>query len=87
MYFISSAIVECMCLVEGSLDVKVQHFAEQLREWASLKGNRMPHSGPFCKERIGLTSMQVLPDASWSKFDDTRVYHSFLLWWLEKRAN
>ena len=87
MYFISSAIVECMCLVEGSLDVKVQHFAEQLREWASLKGNRMPHSGHFCKERIGLTSMQVLPDANWSKFDDTRVYHSFLLWWLEKRAN
>ena len=47
----------------------------------------MPHSRKFSKQRVGLTSLQVMPDAHWSKFDDTRVYIPFLHWWLERREN
>ena len=87
MYFIASAIVECMSLVPGTIDDKVQHFAGELQLWATRPGNRLPHSGPFTRERVGLTSFQVLPEARWSKFDDTRVYHSFLQNWMEKRED
>ena len=87
MYFIASSIVECMVLVPGTIDDKVNHFAEALKEWAERRKNRLPHSGPFTRERVGLTSFQVLPEARWSKFDDTRIYHSFLQSWLEEREN
>ena len=87
MYFIASSIVECMVLVPGTIDDKVNHFAEALKEWAERRKNRLPHSGPFTRERVGLTSFQVLPEARRSKFDDTRIYHSFLQSWLEEREN
>ena len=87
MYFVSSSLVECMALISGTVDEKVDQMAKGLAEWAALPGNSMPHSGKFCKQRIGLTSMQVMPDAHWSKFDDTRVYIVFLHWWLERREN
>lgn len=87
MYYIASSLVECMSLIPGTIDEKVGHIADELQRWARRPGNRLPHSGPFCRERVGLTSFQVLPDARWSKFDDTRVYHSFLQEWMEKRQD
>ena len=87
MYFVSSSIVECLALIPGSVDRKVEEMAKALEHWAAMPGNRMPHSGKFNKQRVGLTSMQVMPDAHWSKFDDTRVYLSFLHWWLEGHEN
>ena len=82
-YFIASCLAEALSLVSGSSkNEKIHQVDELLRAWARKKGNKMPHSGGFCSERIGLTSYQVQPDASWSKHDDTRVYHKFLEDWL-----
>lgn len=82
--FIASCLAEVLALVDGSSkNEKIQIVDQHLRAWAKKsKSNKMPHSGGFCSERIGLTSYQVQPDASWSKHDDTRVYHSFLEDWL-----
>ena len=44
-----------------------------------------PHSGPFCSDRIGLTSYQVCPEASWSKHNDTCIYMRFLQHFLAAR--
>ena len=87
MYFVSSSIVECMALIPRAIDFLMEQMAKGLKEWAALPGNSMPHSGRFCKQRIGLTSMQVLPEARWSKFDDARVYIGFLHRWLERRED
>jgi hypothetical protein len=80
--FVASALAEALALFDGSMDNRVEQMAEALRTWAKKPGNQLPHSGQFCKERIQLTSYQVLPDASWSKFNDTYVYHRFLEWLL-----
>ena len=81
--FAASALAECLRIVQGtSMKAKIKNLAYLLREWAAFPGNSMPHSGNFCSERISLTSYQVMPDASWSKHDDTRIYHKFLEWWL-----
>lgn len=82
--FIASCLTECLFLFDGSKDAKIEKVADELRLWASEKENQMPHSGQFCKERIGLTSYQVVPEASWSKFNDTYLYHKFAQWLLEK---
>ena len=87
MHFISSSLVECLSLLEGSVDLKVERLALDLKQWASMKGHRMPYSGKFCKQRVGLTSLQVMPEAKWSKFDDTRCYMAFLEWWLLQREH
>ena len=87
MYFIASSIVECLSIIPGTIDEKVEQLAVDLQNWSQKKGNRLPHSGIFSRDRVGLTSWQVLPEAKWSKFDDTRVYHSFLQSWLESREN
>ena len=84
--FIASALAECLNLFEGSKDVRVECMANELREWSQLTKNPKPHSGQFCAERIGLTSYAVLPEASWSKFNDTYIYHKFVEWLLEKYA-
>ena len=81
--FIASCLAEVLALVSGSSkNERIQQLDERLKIWAKRKGNKMPHSGSFCSERIGLTSYQVQPDASWSKHDDTRVYHKFLEDWM-----
>ena len=85
--FISSSLVEALELFQGSKENKVLEMAALLREWAGKPGNSMPHSGNFCSERVGLTSMQILPEAVWSKHDDTRVYHAFLQDLLESRVD
>ena len=85
--FIASALAECLLLLPGSKDDKITCLNEHLVEWAKRPGNRFPHSGPFCQERIGLTSFQVLPEGSWSKFADTHIYHRFVeSFLLERRA-
>ena len=83
MYFISSSLVECFALVDGTIPEKFLYVNQKLKEWAALPGNHLPHSGDFTKERICFTSMQQQPDAGWSKFDDTRVYMAFLEWFLK----
>lgn len=85
--FVASSMAECLTLVEGSKPAKFQQVNDLLRTWAKKPGNGMPHSGSFCSERIGLTSYQVQPDASWSKHDDTRIYCKFLEWWLSTRED
>ena len=85
--FISSALAESLHLYHGSKDSKIEQLAADLRVWASKKGNSMPHSGAFCQERIQLTSYQVQPEASWSKFADTTTYHRFVQWLLERKRN
>ena len=85
--FVASSLTECLSLVDGSKAVRIQQVDSLLREWAKKPGNSMPHSGGFCSERIGLTSYQVQPEASWSKHDDTRVYCKFLAWWLSTRES
>ena len=82
--FIASCLAEVLALVSGSSknERRIQQLDERLKIWAKRKGNKMPHSGSFCSERIGLTSYQAQPDASWSKHDDTRVYHKFLEDWM-----
>ena len=64
------------------MDDRVAHMDEHLRRWSRQTSSRMPHSGGFVKERIGLTSYQVCPDACWSKHADTYVYHLFMEWLL-----
>lgn len=77
--FVSSSIAELLPVLPGrSIPAKCDHLNTLLFEWTQKPGGQMPHSGAFCRERIGLTSYQVTPDASWSKHDDTRVYLMFL---------
>ena len=83
--FVASVITEAMWfgLVSGSSRAaKIGQVNLLLRTWAKRPGNHMPHSGGFTQERIGLTSWAVQPDGSWSKHDDTHVYHNFLEDWL-----
>ena len=83
--FIASVLVECLSIFDGSKDDKISQLNSFLHEWAKLRGCSLPHSGSFTSERVGLTSFQVLPEGSWSKFADTHVYHKFLEWFLSKR--
>ena len=87
MYFVSSSLVECLSLLDGTVDERASQMTAAHVEWASMKGNRLPHSGRFKKQRVGLTSLQVMPDAKWAKFDDTRSYLSFMEWWLLRRQD
>ena len=83
--FIASALAECLTLLGGSKDAKIEQLNDLLHVWAKRPGCKLPHSGPFCQERIGLTSFQVLPEGSWSKFADTHIYHRFVEWFLNQR--
>eukprot|EP00435_Cladocopium_sp_Y103_P054921 s920_g18.t1 len=83
--FIASALAECLTLLEGSKDAKIAQMNDLLHVWAKGPGCKLPHSGPFCQERIQLTSWAVLPDANWSKFADTHTYHRFVEWFLGQR--
>lgn len=83
--FLGSALAEALSLLSGSKDNRIEQMAEHLRAWSRLPGNAMPHSGNFCVERIGLTSYQVLPEATYSKHDDTYIYLKFLQSFLEER--
>lgn len=83
--FVASSLTEAMQLglADGSSRAaKIEQVNALLKKWARAPGKALPHSGPFTQERIGLTSWAVLPDASWSKHDDTRIYHQFLEDWL-----
>ena len=84
--FIASVLTECLSLLPGSKESKISHMNDYLHLWAKRPGCKLPHSGPFVSERIGLTSFQVVPEGSWSKFADTYVYHKFVEWFMtEKR--
>lgn len=85
--FIASALAECLTILPGSKDEKISQLNALLQEWVKLPEGTRPHSGPFSAEKIGLTSFQVLPEGSWSKFDDTRVYHKFVEWFLSQRED
>ena len=87
MYFVSSSLAECLSLLDGTVDERVSQLTAAHRAWSSIKGNHLPHSGVFKKQRIGLTSLQVMPEAKWAKFDDTRSYLSFMEWWMLQREN
>ena len=83
--FIASVLVECLGLLQGSKEQKVAEMDALLHVWAKKPGCRLPHSGSFCSERVGLTSFQVLPEGNWSKFADTHTYHRFVEWFLSER--
>ena len=82
--FLGSALAEALMLLPGSREKRIEAMAGHLRAWSRLADNRMPASGDFCAERIGLSSYQVLPEASYSKHDDTRIYLNFLETFLEE---
>lgn len=87
-YWVASAMAEILAsdLVSGTSRVgKVQAMDKFLRSWAKQPGNALPHSGGFAVERIQLTSWVVQPEASWSKHDDTRLYHQFMEDFLNER--
>ena len=77
--FVASSLVEVMqrVLPPATMPDKCREVNRLLQRWIR-KGNPRPHSGPFLAERISLTSYQVCPDATWAKFDDTRIYMLFI---------
>ena len=85
MDFVASSVVEIMqgLLAPGSIPDKCRSVNVLLNKWIAKK-NQRPHFGPFTAERVGLTSYQVCPDASWSKFDDTRILLQFVQDLLER---
>lgn len=78
--FCASALVEiCTHLVlSGTIQERCQAVNAWLHEFVALPGQKMPHSGGFDGKTVGFSSYQVLPDAVWSKHDDTTVYLRFL---------
>ena len=85
--FIASVLAECLTLLDGSVADKISQLDSLLHVWAKRPDCKLPHSGPFTAERIGLTSLQVLPEGTWSKFADTYVYHKFVEWFLSERLD
>lgn len=83
--FIASGLAECLWLCSGNMHERCAELNDALHDWARLPGNSLPHSGPFCAERISLTSYAVLPEGSWSKFHDTYLYHRFVEHFLGQR--
>ena len=80
--FISSAVAEClpnMLPQPGGIDGKFQILHAHYDNWRKGPGGMRLHHGKIDADTFGLTSLQVVPTASWSKFADTRV----LLAWLQ----
>ncbi|CAE7278836.1 unnamed protein product, partial [Symbiodinium sp. CCMP2456] len=76
--WVASAMTEALSLVPGtSREAKISSMSHIMREWGRDVAKNRPHSGDFCVERIGLTSYQVCPEASWSKHNDTTIYLRF----------
>ena len=72
-------MTEMLVLMGGtSREAKIDEMAHIMRAWSQGNRKDRPHSGDFCSERIGLTSYQVCPEASWSKHNDTTIYMRFL---------
>ena len=79
--FISSAVAEClpnMLPQPGGIDGKFQILNEQYENWPNSPGGMRLHHGQVNSDTFGLTSLQVFPTASWSKFADTRVCLAWL---------
>ena len=77
--WVASAMTEMLVLMGGtSREAKIDEMAHIMRAWSQGNRKDRPHSGDFCSERIGLTSYQVCPEASWSKHNDTTIYMRFL---------
>ena len=84
--WLASALTECLILLPGaSKDAKIEAMAAIMRTWSEKSSANRPHSGDFCADRIGLTSYQVCPEASWSKHNDTCIYMRFLEFFLAAR--
>ncbi|CAE7644957.1 unnamed protein product [Symbiodinium pilosum] len=60
-------------------------MAAIMRERGKPSRENRLHSGDFCADRIGLTSYQVCPDASWSKHNDTTIYMRFIQFFFAAR--
>ena len=77
--WVASAMTEALSLMPGaSKQAKIDEMSRIMKEWGSHDRRNRPHSGDFCVDRIGLTSYQVCPEASWSKHNDTTIYMRFL---------
>ena len=84
--WVASVMTEALGLLPGnSKDAKIEAMAAIMREWGKPSRDNRPHSGDFCADRIGLTSYQVCPDASWSKHNDTTIYMRFIQFFFAAR--